>query len=105
MKVVLDTNVVVSGPFFGGQPRDVLDGWADGRLEVVITPSILEEYLQVCERLRSSYPGTDYQAVLLELVGRGVLLPDAHEGGPITADPDDDKLTRCAQLVGATVLG
>ena len=104
MKVVLDTNVVVSGLFFGGQPRAVLDGWADGRLEVVITPSILDEYLRVCERLRSSHPGIDYRVILLELAARGVLVPDVDGTEPITADPDDDKFVRCAQQVGATVV-
>ena len=68
MKVVLDTNVVVSAAFFGGPPRTVLDVWADGRLHIIITPSIFDEYLRVCDRLRASYPKADYQAVLTELL-------------------------------------
>lgn len=36
MRAVLDTNVVVSGLFFGGPPRDILDAWADGDLVHVV---------------------------------------------------------------------
>ena len=36
MKVVLDTNVFVSGVFFGGPPGSVLAAWREGRIEVVV---------------------------------------------------------------------
>ncbi|WP_419937339.1 PIN domain-containing protein [Candidatus Palauibacter sp.] len=39
MRVVLDTNVFVSGVFFGGHPGSVLEAWRDGRVEVVISGS------------------------------------------------------------------
>ncbi len=104
MRVVLDTNVVVSAAFFGGPPRTVLDAWADGRLHVIITPSIFDEYLRVCDRLRASYPKADYQAVLTELLAHGALVPDSEEDEDITADPDDDKFMRCASGAGAVVV-
>ena len=31
MKVVVDTNVVISGVFFGGNPRRVLEAWRQAR--------------------------------------------------------------------------
>lgn len=104
MRVVLDTNVVVSALFFGGQPRTVLDAWADGRLEVVLTPSILDEYLRVSDRLRSSYPDADYQPLLFELAAHGTLMPNSAGGGRITADPDDDKFMWCATEADAIVV-
>jgi len=104
VKVVLDTNVIVSAAFFGGPPRAVLDAWADGRLRVVLTPSIFDEYLRVCDRLRASYPDADYQAVLTELLAHGTLTPDVVDDEYVTADPDDDKFMRCAFEAGATVV-
>lgn len=50
MKVVLDTNVFVSGVFFSGPPFDILTAWRDGRLQMVVTAEILEEYRRVRER-------------------------------------------------------
>ena len=105
MKVVLDTNVVVSGAFFGGPPRAVLDAWAEGRIQVVLSPSILDEYMRVCDRLRAIYPEADYQAALTELAAHGELVPDAdEEREPATADRDDDKFMRCALAAGAVVV-
>ena len=56
MKVVVNTNVLMSGIFFGGVPGRVLDAWAAGRLELVLSPEILDEYRRVGGDLQSRYP-------------------------------------------------
>ena len=104
MRVVLDTNVVVSAAFFGGPPRQVVDAWISGRLEVVLSPSIFDEYLRVCDRLSVSYPGTDYQPLLTAFLAHGTLVADSEDEGAITADRDDDKFVRCALATDATVV-
>jgi len=38
VKVVLDTNVLISGIFFGGLPRTILDAWAEERFELLVSP-------------------------------------------------------------------
>ena len=43
MKVVLDTNVFVSGVFFGGLPHKILEAWRDGKIQLLLSPAILEE--------------------------------------------------------------
>lgn len=43
MKVVVDTNVFISGVFFGGPPGDVLSAWRDGKIEFVVSREIIEE--------------------------------------------------------------
>jgi putative PIN family toxin of toxin-antitoxin system len=42
-RVVIDTNVIVSGLTFKGQPREVLDLAWKGEIEVYISPFILRE--------------------------------------------------------------
>ena len=37
MKVILDTNVVISAVYFGGAPLRILKAWRDGQLELVVT--------------------------------------------------------------------
>jgi predicted nucleic acid-binding protein len=44
MKVVVDTNVLMSGVFFGGVPGRILEAWRDGKLTLVVSPPVLEEY-------------------------------------------------------------
>jgi hypothetical protein len=34
----LDTNVLISGIFFGGPPGWILDHWAEGEFELLVTP-------------------------------------------------------------------
>ncbi len=41
MKIVLDTNVFISGVFFSGPPYQVLKSWRDGKTQVVISPADL----------------------------------------------------------------
>lgn len=43
MKAVLDTNVVVSGIFFSGPPSQILRYWSQGKVQLLMTPEILEE--------------------------------------------------------------
>ena len=104
MRIVLDTNIVVSAAFFGGPPRGVVDAWIDGRLQVALSSSIFDEYLTVCDRMRIKYPEADYQPLLTALLAHGALLPDISASTPITDDPDDDKFMTCAHQSGAIVV-
>jgi len=104
VKVLLDTNVLVSGIFFGGPPRAVLDAWAEDRFELLVSPSIFDEYVRTCERLGASHQGLEYHSVLATIVGRGHLVPDAAASGSITDDPDDDKFMLCARANAAIIV-
>lgn len=104
MKCVLDTNVLISGIFFGGQPRVVLDAWAADRFELILSPAIFDEYVRTCDRLGASYQGLKYEAILATIIGHGALVADPIASGPITADPDDDKFMSCARAHGAIVI-
>jgi uncharacterized protein len=104
VKAVLDTNVLISGIFFGGHPRAILDAWPAGRFELVLSPSSFDEYVRTCDRLGTSHEGLEYEAILATIIGHGTLVADAIAPGPITADPDDDKFMSCAQGHGAIVV-
>jgi hypothetical protein len=43
LRVILDTNVLLSGIFFGGVPGRLLTAWQDERLALVLSPAILAE--------------------------------------------------------------
>ena len=104
MKVVLDTNVLISGVFFGGLPRRILEAWRDGGLEVVFSPQILAEYQRVGERLGERFEGVDLHP-FLQLLGIHGRLQDAPGlEGPVTDDPDDDKFFACAYAAGVKII-
>ena len=49
MKVVLDTNVFISGVFFSGPPYQILKAWREGKIQLVVSEKIFEEYVRVGE--------------------------------------------------------
>ena len=59
MTATLDTNVLMSGIFFGGVPGRVLEAWRDGRFKWVVTDDIIDEYREVSERLHLKIPRVD----------------------------------------------
>lgn len=44
MRVVLDTNVLVSALLFGGKPAQIVEFAAKGKIELCISPFILDEF-------------------------------------------------------------
>ncbi len=64
MKVVLDTNVFVSGVFFSGLPYQILQAWRDGQIELLVSPEILAEYRRVGKILAGGHPGVDLNPIL-----------------------------------------
>lgn len=63
MRIILDTNVLVSGIFFSGPPRKILDAWTDGLLQIVLSLEILEEYRRVAGELQRRFPTIDIQPI------------------------------------------
>ena len=61
MRLILDTNIFVSGIFFNGPPAMILAGWRDGRIQVIVSESILEEYRSVGARLAAGFRGIDIE--------------------------------------------
>ena len=63
MRVILDTNVLISGIFFKGPPHNILRAWRDKRCELIVSEEIFQEYINVCERLQDKYPGIEFQKI------------------------------------------
>jgi len=96
VRVVLDTNVLMSGVFFGGPPGRILLAWQQGQLTLLSSPEIIEEYVAIGERLRRSYPGVDPGAVLALIVHHARLVEPRVLDKQVCTDPDDDKFIACA---------
>ena len=69
MRVILDTNVLVSGIFFGGVTGRIVDAWSEDLLALVLMPDILEEYARVGHDMAARYPdGRKSFATILEIL-------------------------------------
>ena len=67
MKIVLDTNVFISGIFFSGPPFQILRAWKNKRLQIILSQDILIKYQRVAESLTFKYPSIDILPII-ELV-------------------------------------
>lgn len=100
MRIVLDTNVLISS-FFGGNPRTIIDLWKDGRLTLCLSQDIFDEYIEVLRRL--GLDNTPELEELLKLFATGFHIvfttrtPEIH----VVTDPDDDKFIACALALKA----
>jgi len=101
MRIVLDTNVLVSAVFFGGLPQTVLAGVEEGSVELVVCPEIYREYEEVCARLQLRHPRVSATPVLKELAVRAIWVADQSLDLRVCKDPDDDKFLACALHSGA----
>ena len=104
MKVVLDTNVLVSGVFFGGQPGKILSAWRDDKVQIVLSTEILEEYIEVLQRLEMFYPPIDVKPVIELILANFEIITVSPLKEPISPDSDDDKFLACALASKARVI-
>jgi putative PIN family toxin of toxin-antitoxin system len=101
MRIVVDTNVFVSGVFFAGPPYQILDAWRCGTVQIVVSPPILDEYRRVGAKLASDFPRIELQPWLELLAVEGVVVDLSAIPERVCRDPDDDKFLACA-IAGKT---
>ena len=68
MRIVIDTNVLISGAFFSGLPSRVLDACFAGQHEMVVSPEILDEYIRVGTEFSSQLANPDFERFLALLL-------------------------------------
>lgn len=104
MRIVLNTNVFVSGVFFSGPPYQILKAWRDGKVQLVISQEILEEYQRVGETLAHQFPGVDLGPILELVTVKAELTHAPRLPEPVCDDPDDDKFLACALASNSEVI-
>lgn len=95
MNIVIDTNVVISGTFFGGAPRRVLEAVVEKALSAYATTEIVEEYTEIVQEMIDRKQGHLSSALLTPFV-QNLHLVEATTSVKASRDPDDDKFLGCA---------
>ncbi|HLB62677.1 MAG TPA: putative toxin-antitoxin system toxin component, PIN family [Actinomycetota bacterium] len=104
MRVVLDTNILISAFVFpGGTPEFVYRAAIQGRIELVTSPTLLAEF----GRVLSEKFGWD-RSLVEEAVGQvariGTIVRPRRRIAMITVDPDDDRVLEAAMAGHAEVI-
>ena len=95
MRVIVDTNVVISGIFWSGPPQKILDLWLRGNISLLVSIPILSEYRETLRRMTGEHGFdifekwnrllTEYSEIILE-----------QKLGQICRDSDDEKFLEAA---------
>jgi len=96
MRIVLDTNVFVSGVFWDGPPNCILKAWIAEKISLVLSLEILEEYQRIGHSLSLKYPLIDFPQVLTLLEANAEIVVSPKHHIRVCEDPDDDKFFSCA---------
>lgn len=104
MKVVFDTNVVVSACFWRGKPFDCLAAWASGDVAAFVSPPLLAEYFETFEELTARYPNIKPVAWADALAQSAEMVFPFDRARGATPDPDDEMVLECALAAEADFL-
>jgi putative PIN family toxin of toxin-antitoxin system len=97
LRVVLDTNVLISAVGWRGNPRKVLALCTEGKLNLVQTRETLKELERVLQRARFNFiPAEKKQELLRHLTDISIKVTPKEKVEVIKEDPGDNKFLDCA---------
>ena len=96
MRIVIDTNVLISGVFFGGFPRKILSAVVGQKITACATAEIINEYEDIVQEMINRKQGHINRTILSPLIkAMEIIEPVTHV--EICRDPDDNKFLECAK--------
>ena len=102
MKIVIDTNVLVSALLFGGIPGRFVALWKNNRVAPLVSAEIMAEYLRVLAYPKFRLTGEEISHLLMHEILPWFETVATPEGARfVPADPADDKFIWCALAGGA----
>lgn len=108
MRVVLDTNTVVSGLLWKRAPHAVIQAALRRDIEVFTTAWLLDELADVMSRAKLAAKVRASEMTAAELVTSYAqvahFVAPARLGKPVTRDPDDDHVLACALAAQADLI-
>lgn len=103
MKVVIDTNILISGLFWSGAPKNVLDLLDEEKITAYATWEIMQEYEEIIHR-HSKKSSFDSNLIFSALAGKFRLVLPVKLDQQICDDPDDDMFIACALAAKANYI-
>ena len=105
MKVVLDSNVIISALLWPGTPNKILQLIEKREIKLCFTPQILKEIQEVLKRpkflLRIKVCRTSTEELIAGISKIAELFPDIKIPSIVKEDPDDDRILSCALIANA----
>ncbi len=97
MRVVLDTNVFISGIFWEGNfCSQIIGEWRKGKFQLVNSPKLIEEFLETLGSFKISMPKEMIQEWKNIIIENSVIVNPIITINAVKDDPEDNKLVEAA---------
>jgi uncharacterized protein len=103
MRIVADTNVIVSALVFGGVPRQVLEMADAGQCELFYSAAIQDEVQRILAG-KFGWDESRLRQVLPPFWSMGEMVVPRATVHAVADDPDDDRILECALAAGAAFI-
>lgn len=104
MKVILDTNVFMSGIFWSGPPSTILKAWQEKKIDLILSKDILSEYVRVSDTLSKKFPDLDLEEIFELVITHSTIYDAPTIPHAISRDKDDDKFIACALAANVKII-
>ena len=89
MKVVLDTNVFISGIFWPGDFNKVINFWKDGKFKLITSLEMISELIKVLKDFKIQLP-EDMIKEWIDLIVKNSIIVEAEEKFKVVEDIKDN---------------
>jgi len=96
LRIVLDSNVIISAFLFGGQPARIVEHVLDGSIQCFVSLPILDEIRDVLHRPKFGLSSEQALAFIEELHRLCLAVTPTTRIRTIRADHDDNRVLECA---------
>mgnify|MGYP001559632689 CR=1 FL=1 len=108
MRLVLDTNVVVSGLLWNGAPARLIDAAQADEVELFTSRVLLAELIRILKRAKFTKAidagGLTREQLVLGYADLAMLIEPAEIPPVVANDPDDDQVLACALAAKADLI-
>jgi len=97
MRVIIDTNIFVSGIFWEGNfCSQIIDLWRNKKIILVTSLAMIEELVDTLQTFRIHMPPDIIEAWKTMIIENSLIVHPSFKLFVVKADPDDDKLFEAA---------
>ena len=104
LRVTADTNVIISGLNFSGNPRRILNLAEAGVIHLAVSDAILDEVASVLRREKFGWPEAEIEWALNQISRFAEQVEPKQPIDVITEDPTDNRILECAAASGSEYL-
>ncbi len=96
MRVVLDTNVFISGIHWTGASGKIINAWIDDRFELISSEEILQELAKTLLNFKRPLSQEDILHWISLIAAKAIIVIPTIDFNAVKADPDDNKFVNVA---------